>query len=187
VKNTVQFLDTETITAAQWRAFFACLTNGYSISAACRKAKVSRATVYRYKNSDQFIAARWAEALEAGNDFYEDAARKRAVDGVVRYKGIYDRDGNLVATEKETKYSDGLLLAILGARMPDRYGRGITEQARQLATAELNKVIDHLAQRLAPDVFTLVLEALASDTIDVNATDSQRALASPTTIDEDQP
>lgn len=50
------------------------LTKWPNVSAACRKAKVSKTEVYREREQDPVFAQRWAEARILGIDAMEDAA-----------------------------------------------------------------------------------------------------------------
>lgn len=97
-----------------WLATFRDTGN---IRLACEAAGVSRSTVDRYRREDSSFAEAWAQAEEDAADHLEDAAYKRAVDGVSRRR--YDKDGNLVAEEQV--YSDTLLLALLRARRPAKF------------------------------------------------------------------
>lgn len=51
------------------------------ITRAAKKAGISRATAYNYKDSDAEFKAAWEEALEEGVDGLVDSAWGRALDG----------------------------------------------------------------------------------------------------------
>lgn len=103
------------------RAFLKHFAEYGNVSAAAKAAGVERNTVYAWQErDDQFVAA-FREAELVATEVLEHEARRRAVEGVENTKGIYDRQGNLMAEETETKYSDTLLIFLLKARAPDKY------------------------------------------------------------------
>lgn len=77
------------------------LAHGYSIESACKTEGIGRATYYDWRSADPVFAARADAAIEAGTDYLEDIARKRAVAA---------KDG-----------SDTLLIFLLKARRPNKY------------------------------------------------------------------
>lgn len=76
--------------------------------------------MYRLREAEPDFAAAWDAAVEEGTDLLEDEARRRAVEGVIKERGVYYR-GDLVGTEIEINYSDGLMTTLLKARRPDVY------------------------------------------------------------------
>jgi hypothetical protein len=111
--------------------FLRALAEGMSVTAAARAANVSRRTVYLWRRDPGF-AESWADALEAATDLLEDAARTRATDGM----------------------SDRLLMALLAARRPERFGQkaaepGLTDDALEGARAKLERKLLGLARRAA--------------------------------------
>ena len=75
------------------------LRAGLSVGGAAAAAGIARSTAYAWRDADEDFAAAWADAIEDGTDRLEDVAMQRA-------------------TEK----SDRLILAILRARRPERWG-----------------------------------------------------------------
>src|SRR5262245_58992372 len=153
-------MNTNTIEPAQWRIFFASLEAAESVSTALRKSKISRGLAYYYKRTEKVIAERWQEALEAGTDYLKDTATERAVNGVESVHEQYHR-GELVARHVETKYSDRLLLALLASRDPS-FRQTNNDQIQQRLVIELTRALDVLQRKLAPEIYELVVDALAS-------------------------
>jgi hypothetical protein len=87
------------VTHKKWRAVFLDrLMQSPNISAACRRARISRKTAYTERKTDPEFAAAWAEAKEFGIDALEDTAVERA-----------------------RKESDTLMIFLLKAHRPERY------------------------------------------------------------------
>lgn len=169
----------EEVTPNQWRIFFASLEVAESVTTALKKSKIPRSTAYWQKRNTQWVNERWQEAIEAGNDYLKDAATERAVVGVTSTHVQYHR-GEIVATHTETKYSDRLLLALLAARDPS-FRQTPSDQVQARVIQELTRVLDVLQKKLPPNVYEMVIEAIAtSDAIDVSniGTETPRYLAS---------
>lgn len=98
----------------QWLENFRTTGN---VRLACEAVGISRSTILHYREADPEFAKAYADAEEDAADHLEDAAYKRAVNGVDRRR--YDKDGNCIA--EETVYSDTLLLALLKARRPTKF------------------------------------------------------------------
>lgn len=158
----------------QWRIFFDCLDNAESVATACRKSKIPRSTVEWQRRNVNWVKERWQEAIENGNDYLKDAATERAVIGVTSTYNTYNRDGEIVASHVETKYSDRLLLALLAARDP-AFRQSSSDQVTQRLTQELTKMLDLFQRKLSPDVYAQVIEVLsnADEMIDVTPIISQ--------------
>ena len=92
------------------------LAKSGNISAAARKAGVSRSHAYALRSMDIDFASEWTDALETAVDTLEAEARRRAVDGV---DAPHFHQGNVAGTVK--KYSDSLLMFLLKAHRPERY------------------------------------------------------------------
>lgn len=104
------------LTAKKREAFILALAVTGNVSAACKKAKVSRQTVYLYKREDPAFAAAWDEAEAIYVELLEAEADRRAAKGTLKpvfYKGAK------VGTVRE--YSDTLLMFRLKALRPDKY------------------------------------------------------------------
>lgn len=85
---------------------------------ACRAIHVQPSCVYEWRKKDEEFAKEWDDALEEAMDGLEQEAYRRGVEGVD--KPIFWQ-GLQVATVKE--YSDTVLLALLAARRPGKWGR----------------------------------------------------------------
>lgn len=163
----------ETIRPEQWRIFFHSLECAESVSTACRKSKIPRASAYWHRSNTRWVAERWEEALSAGVDYLKDAATERAVNGVSSTHHQYNSRGQLIATHSETKYSDRLLLALLAARDPS-FRQTPSDQVQAKLIQELTRVLDALQKRLPPDIYEMVIEVIStSDTIDVSPISTQ--------------
>jgi hypothetical protein len=86
------------------------------VTAAAATIGVSRTALYLLRDSDSSFAGLWDNAVEAGTDRLEDAALQRAVEGIE--EPVFYR-GQQVGTVR--RYSDGLLIALLRARRPERF------------------------------------------------------------------
>lgn len=98
------------------RAFLGALGQGLSVTGACEAAEIGRTRVYEWRREDTAFAGAWDEAVEAGTDYLEDEAKRRAAEGVdepVFYQGVI--------CGKLRKYSDTLLIFLLKARRPEKY------------------------------------------------------------------
>ena len=113
------------------------LSQGYSITAACNAESIGRKTYYDWRKSDPAFAASADEAIEAGTDLLEDAARRRAV--------------------APANSSDTLLIFLLKSRRPEKY--------RERATIDINlqirKKAEEMANALGISADTLIAEAEA--------------------------
>jgi hypothetical protein len=110
--------------------FFKKLSQGRSVKDACAAAKVSRQAIYQRRDSDDEFASALRAAIEDGCDDLETEARRRAVDGLVRKKfhqGVPVIDPATRRQYVEREYSDTLLLALLRAHWPERYGTQTVE------------------------------------------------------------
>jgi hypothetical protein len=65
------------------------------VAAACKTTRISRKTVYKWKQRDERFAQDWDEAIDDGTDGLED-----------------------IALERAKKSSDRLLIFLLKARLP---------------------------------------------------------------------
>jgi len=146
---------------AQWVKFFKAISEAKSISAACRIAGMSRTSFYRYVENDVSIKHRYDEAQQAGREFLEDAALKRAVHGV-RKEIPYLYEGTVVHTVVETRYSDQLLITMLKARVP-AYRDDQSTAIQRGVQDELERMMLMLKQRISAQAFNEVIDALVED------------------------
>ena len=96
--------------------FLLKLSEYVSISRACRSAKVSRSTVYRWLKTDNGFKEKYQEACGEALQRLEDEATRRAFEGLA--KPVYYQ-GKKIGTVKE--FSDTLLMALLKAKSPAKY------------------------------------------------------------------
>ncbi len=96
-----------------------------NVSAAAKLAGVGRRTHYDWLAADAAYATRFAEAVDEAADRLEAEARRRAVEGLVRYK--FDKQGDPLKHPAsgeayfEREYSDTLLIFLLKGARPDKY------------------------------------------------------------------
>jgi hypothetical protein len=101
-------------TGGQWQdTFIAALRNSGNIRASCLAAGISRETAYKERRRLATFAKRWDEALEESIDLLEAAARQRAMN-----------------------ISDTLLIFLLKAHRPDKYGEKVRLELFIRQTAE---------------------------------------------------
>lgn len=109
-----------------WKeVFIAALLKSSNVTAACRKAKISRSFAYDERNRDAEFAALWDDTLEMALDDAESEAWRRAVKGTVSNRQ-FDKEGNLISTTRQ--YSDTLLIFMLKAHRPDKYRETIRQE-----------------------------------------------------------
>lgn len=107
------------------KAFLAALAVSGNVSASAKAAKIDRTTASRRRAADEPFALAWAQALDEAADTLELEARRRAHDGLVRYK--FNRKGDPLVfpgTQDpyyELEYSDTLLIFLLKAARPEKY------------------------------------------------------------------
>lgn len=114
--------------------FLDTLSQTANVSAAVRESGVHSDRWYRLRRSDPAFAEEWALALDQAMDMLEAEAVRRGVMGwqePVFYGG--KQVGNMA------RYSDRLLITLLKAHRPERYGDrvgvGVTSDLRTLLDA----------------------------------------------------
>ncbi|MBV8563840.1 MAG: hypothetical protein JO273_00115 [Methylobacteriaceae bacterium] len=112
---------------------------------AASEAGISPRTVYNWRLNPAF-ARQCDEAIEAGSDFLEDEARRRAV--------ASEKKGGATGEVPKGPVSDRLLLALLAARRPHRFGRirniqpaNPTDASSEIVKASLERKLARLARR----------------------------------------
>lgn len=103
--------------SGQKQHFLDALAAGASVRAATEALGIKPDAPYRWRENDTDFAMRWRHAEEAGTDLIEEEAYRRAVTGVE--KPVY-RGGEVVGHVAD--FSDTMLMFLLKARRPDRYG-----------------------------------------------------------------
>jgi len=116
-----------------------------TVTAACEKAAIGRATAYEARSDKEFAEA-WDQIEAETTDAMEREAYRRAVEGVE--KPLVSA-GKLVTTA--TEFSDGLMMFLLKARKPDTYRENVKVEATATVkhgqTLDLSKLTDgELAQ-----------------------------------------
>jgi hypothetical protein len=116
--------------ADEWRpVFLATLRNSANVRAACLAAGITRKAAYLSRDASAEFRRQWDEAIEEATDILEAAARKRAVES-----------------------SDTLLIFLLKAHRPDKYGEKakieilIRQTAEQVAKQTGMSVEDVIAE-----------------------------------------
>ena len=104
-----------------------------TVTGACKRAGISRATAYLWKEKDKRFSGRWDFAIKAGTDTLEDAAKRRATEGVM--EDVYHQ-GEVVG--QRVKYSDTLLMFLLKARDPDRFADKREQEAATTLVIDIN-------------------------------------------------
>ena len=92
------------LTKAARATFLAQLEKGFTVTAAANAAGMAFQRFYELRDSDPEFLRAWADAYEAGTDYWRDALRRRAIEGVRDFR--LDRDGN---EHDLLVYSDKLL------------------------------------------------------------------------------
>ena len=145
------------------RSVLSALLTTWSITRACAAAGVSRRTHYHWLENDSEYREAFEQTKEIAGGFLQDAAIERAMNGTVRAK--FDRNGKqLEWINRETGqrepyveyvYSDKLMIQLLKAMMPERYGnhpkparRPEAPKKPQLTPEELRKIADDLRLEL---------------------------------------
>lgn len=129
-------------TAAKQDKFFAELAATCNVQAACRKARVSKPTVYRHRRMSASFRARWREAVREAYAALELVMLERAMNGTV--KTVTGPDG---AVEKRVhEYPNAVALTLL--RM-HRATVAEADQAEELEPEDVDEVRERLARRIA--------------------------------------
>ncbi len=113
VRRSGQRLTAKQREAAQ-AVFLDSYSQGHSITKSCQAARVSRETLYTWKEHDEAFMFRFNQAKEEGDDCVRDEIRRRGVEGWE--EPIYQLK-TYVGTVR--KYSDRMLEMMAKARMPE--------------------------------------------------------------------
>lgn len=104
------------MTEAEQSRFLKALAECGVVASACRTARVSDATVYLLRKSNDDFRAAWEDALETATDALESEARRRALEGIrepVIYQGqpspMWERDldGDIMLYPRDTPDGKG--------------------------------------------------------------------------------
>ena len=94
------------------------------LSDACRAAKIDVAQANAWRDEDARFAATWDDALLAANDDLEIELRRRVLEGVdVTVKSPSQTSKTDRADQPVRKFNDSLLVFILKANRPEKFGR----------------------------------------------------------------
>ena len=164
----------------RWRgAFLAALAQTGNVTAAARAAHVDRTTAYDLRAADPEFAALWRAALDEAADLLEQEARRRAHDGLVRYK--FDRKGQPLLHPTtgqpycELEYSDTLLIFLLKGARPEKYreradlnlagkdGGPIQSEVKHDVAAELRQYADAIRALVAGELGSPPVGAVPPD------------------------
>ena len=119
--------------------FLAALRHGHSVLAACRLVGVSNRTAYNHRRDDPDFARDWALARRMSILPLELVAFERAVDGLEEPVYAYGKPSHV-----RVRRSDSLLVALLAAEKPEKFGRGVGARAQ----GRLAKRLKRLARRV---------------------------------------
>lgn len=143
-----------------WKAAFLLSLAAYgNVSAAARAVGIDRRTAQKARKEDPAFDEAWAEALEDAADALEEEARRRAVHGVARDRGVYYK-GELLATETVVEYSDVLLIFLLKACRPERFRERFDLRHRLPTGPEHGFDLDRLSDEDLADLERLSKKAL---------------------------
>lgn len=150
------------LTRERQQQFLRSLADTGNVTLSVKLAGTSVGRVYTLRHSDPAFRQAWDEAEEIAADRLEAEAWRRAVDGVDEPvvsagKLVRDEAGNAVVVRR---YSDMLLLALLRARRPQKFGRGLAAAAggghdaapdvRARLLAKLAQLAQHIEAERAP-------------------------------------
>ncbi len=111
------------VTPEKMEQFLLALADTANVSAAAKKARISRRHMYRLRKDNEDLAAAWKEAIALGTAALEDEAARRAMEGTL--KPVFYK-GTKVGTVRE--YSDTLLIFLLKARDPEKYADRVKQE-----------------------------------------------------------
>ena len=114
-----------------------------NVSAAARAAGTCRSRCYEWRRRDGVFAAAWADALDEAADRLEMEAFRRAVQGVGEDRFF---QGSVVG--EVTRYSDSLLMFLLRARRPARFGAGVNMDTSDTGMENDDRYLAELRRRM---------------------------------------
>jgi hypothetical protein len=144
-----------------------------NVSTAAKLAGIDRTTVYFWQEIDDEFAEGFRQADLKATEVLEAEARRRAVEGVTSETPVRGRNGELLDTIVETKYSDTLLIFLLKARSPEKYRdrHDITSGGQPIQPAyDLDLVIEQRLAAMAARGQSAPALASPGTTITVDAT-----------------
>jgi molybdenum-dependent DNA-binding transcriptional regulator ModE len=137
--------------------FLAALRHGYSTLAACRLVGISNRTAYNHRRDEPDFARDWALVRRMATLPLELVAFERAVDGVEEPVYAYGKLSHV-----RVRRSDSLLVALLAAETPEKFGRTAGARAQGKLTRRLKRLarrVEALEARLEADEVRTVRNA----------------------------
>ncbi|MFI5022624.1 MAG: terminase [Alphaproteobacteria bacterium] len=133
------------LTPKKREQFLAALAAGATVTRAAKDTSASRQAWYGAREHDTAFAEAWDEAVKIGNDALEDEAVRRGAVGVRR--AVY-QGGKRVGFVRE--YSDALLMLVLKARRPEKFGRrtSVDHAGKGGSQGEASDARERLASRI---------------------------------------
>lgn len=116
---------------ARQRVFLAEFARHGNITAAATAAGMNRTSVYQWQETNDQFAMAYREAEAMAVDRLELEAYTRATDGSRLVRKIY-RNGELVETVEETRPSDAVLVRLLMALRPEKFGDKVAVTQTQI-------------------------------------------------------
>lgn len=111
-------------TTARQIAFIDALRETACVETAARAAGKAPSGAYKLRERSESFRAAWDAALKYSALDLERVAMERALSGTE--EEIFDREGNKVGTRR--RYNDRLLMFLLRATRPDKYGHTMTTE-----------------------------------------------------------
>ena len=94
---------------------------GHNLSQSAAAAGVGRTTVFRWREHDEAFNAAFNQAEIEAVELLEAEARERATKGTKLTRRVI-RGGRLIEEVEEWRPSDAMLIKLLQALRPDKYG-----------------------------------------------------------------
>jgi hypothetical protein len=119
--------------------FLTALRHGYGVLAACRLVGISNRTAYNHRRDDPDFARDWVLARRMAKLPLELVAFQRGVEGVEEPVHAYGKFSHV-----RIRRSDSLLVALLAAENPEKYGRGASARAQGKLARRIKRVHSRL-------------------------------------------
>lgn len=136
-------MESERITPKQAR-FLAAFVETANVSAAAQVARVHRGTHYEWLKRHPVYAQAFDLAKQQAADLLEEEAWRRGVEGVLEPAGWYNGE----PCGYVRRYSDPLLIALLKAHLPEKYGDRLAVRG-SWASIDLTQLPDEALLRLS--------------------------------------
>jgi hypothetical protein len=125
------------------RDFIETLADGGSVSEAARAVGMSASTAYRLRRSPggEAFARAWDAAVAQAVGMLVDVAFDRAINGTI--EPVLDAEGRRIGSKHRP--GDRMLMFLLAAHYPDRYGKQRRRRRREAAVPTIAEALDRLA------------------------------------------